>query len=123
MVWCRTLFGGVMTPEPDVGLINKILGLLGAALGTLSLWAWNTTHKRIDEKVDKQTYDERGASNAEKFVYINKEMDLQRGHVAKIFDDISEFKKDTNHQFGCLTKQIDEKFITLLTAIHGIDKK
>lgn len=103
--------------------MDKIIGGLGAALSVVSLWAWNHTHKRIDEKVDKETYADRGIANAEKFIAINKEMDLQRGHVAKIFDDISEFKKDTNHQFSCLTKQIDEKFITLLTAIHGIDKK
>ena len=112
------------TPTPDdVGLMGKILGGLGAALSAVSLWAWNHTHKRIDEKVDKETYADRGNANNERFAHLTKEIEMQRGHVAKIFDNLSVLERNTNHQFSCLTKQIDEKYISLLNAIHGIDKK
>ena len=112
------------TPTPDdAGAIAKILAGLGTAVAVVGGWLLKHTHDKIDSKVDKDTFAARGIANTEKFVSLNREIEMQRGHVAKIFDDIAEFKKDTNHQFGCLTSQIDEKYISLLQAIHGIDKK
>ena len=113
-----------MTPTPDeTGALAKILGGLGTAVAIISGWLLKHTHDKIDTKVDKDAYVDRGRTNDEKHGAVVMEIAVQRGNVAKIFDDIAEFKKDTARQFACLNTKIDEKHIDLLNAIHAAGKK
>ena len=112
------------TPTPDdAGAIAKIFAGLGTAAAIVGGWWLKFTHDQIGNKVDKDTYAERGRVNDEKHAAITAEMNMQRGNIKAIFEDIADFKQHTNHQFNCLTKQIDEKHISLLKAIHEIGKK
>ena len=113
-----------MTPTPDdTGTLAKILGGLGTAVAIIGGWLLKHTHDKIDTKVDKEAYMQRGKENDDKHSTVVSEIGVQRGNVAKIFDDIAEFKKDTAHQFACLNTKIDTKHIALLEAIHALGKK
>ena len=64
-----------MTPDP--GTVLWIAGGLGTALSLIALWAWNHTHKRIDDAW--KAIDEK-ASNAE--------LTRQRDTVADIYNKL-----------------------------------
>jgi hypothetical protein len=109
----------------DPTLMGKIFGGVGAALAAISTWAWTHTHKRIDEKADKEAFDklaahvdahsisrdlfEQHVANDERqLAAITDEIDKQRGHTEKIFDLVR----------GIET-QAHSRHVELLNAIHG----
>tara|TARA_R110000868_G_scaffold403703_1_gene681207 strand:+ start:113 stop:454 length:342 start_codon:yes stop_codon:yes gene_type:complete len=113
-----------MTPTPeDANVLAKILGGLGTTVAVVGGWLLKHTHDKIDTKVDKDAYADRGKANDEKHLVVVAEVVTQRENVRAIFVDIAEFKKDTAHQFACLNTKLDSKHIDLLKAIHDIGKK
>ncbi len=113
-----------MSAEGDPGLIAKILGGVSAALTAIATWAWAHTHKRIDEKADKEMLvalttemrDKLSAAEFEGYVKaterrfdeIGSELTTQRGHITKIFDKLED-----------MNRRAEDRAMRLLEAING----
>lgn len=95
-----------VAPE-DAGLLAKITAGIGAALAAISTWAWTHTHKRIDEKADKDAFEklseridshtisrdmfeEHVKSDERRLEDLNDEITTQRGNISKLFDKMSD---------------------------------
>ena len=102
-----------MESNPDAqGWMAKALAGMGVALTALATWAWNHTHKRIDN------VDTKADAKAD-----NAEVDRHRDHIAKLFDKLEELGDKTEVRFAVMEKSGFERHVELLNAIHGIKKK
>ena len=106
--------------DPD--LWAKIAGGFGTALAALGTWAWGHTHKRIEdaekrvmerlEKIENKAISrddfDAHAHNDEKVQgSIKEELEVQRGHIGKIYDQMRDMEQKGH-----------ERHVELLNAIH-----
>lgn len=83
--------------QPDAGTVLWIAGGLGTAVGLMAVWAWNHTHKRIDEAW--KAIDEKASA---------REVDRQRDHIAGIYEKISALEV-SNARIEGILMQIRER--------------
>ena len=88
-------------PDPDsLSLLEKLIGAAAAvALPVMGARTW--LEKRFDRKADKSTV-------SSEFQEVRDEMTVQRGHIAKVFDQIRE-----NEQ------RAQDRHERLLEAVHS----
>jgi len=102
-----------MNPSPeDAANTKTLLGGVGAALLAVCTWLWAYTHRKIEDRVNKTDFDTYTKAAAEQRDAIHEELKVQRGHIAKVFDQMKDMN-EKNH----------DRHIELLNAIHDRPKK
>lgn len=103
----------------EATLLEKILTAVGAGFLAIGTWAWNHTHKRIDHTEDKvsdmseqfiarEEFARHEAYEREQFAALRAEQDIQRAHVAKIFDKLEQVRNDMHAQERTLVSAITD---------------
>ena len=125
--------------DPDTqSWLSSLVAGLGAAVAALGTWAWRHTHKLIGDKADmksldaltkrvedhaitRDAFDQHTKSDEQQLGAIDKELGMQRGHIAKLFDKLEELGDKTEVRFAVMEKAGFERHVELLNAIHSIN--
>ena len=122
-----------------VEIILYLASGMGVALIALAIWAWNHTHKRIDEKVDKSYAD----MLAEALKIANErieqevrcarikfdgkadetEMIRQRVHIENLFEGQEKIRAEMNSGFTKVTEKMNASHLVLLDKLSEIARK
>ena len=117
-----------MNNPENAGWLMQIANWIWAGVLGLMAVIYKLTHTKIDGKADKEafdrlssrvenhtinkaTFDEHVSSDEKQLASINDELGVQRGHIGKIFDRMTQMDENSH-----------SRHIELLNAIHGKKK-
>ena len=117
----------------ESGWANQLIAGLGVAVTALGTWAWNSTHKKIDDMAAKipskesldsigKRIDDHTLEDNKQQTAIKDELTLHRGHIAKIFDRLTDMDATSEQRYRELTEKSHEQHVALLNAIHEMRK-